>query len=163
LYCDGARFDHTVQDLYCELPVKKVLQKEPFNLEFDDLVQVVIYAQNSKGWSDPSTANIDGARIQSEALSMNAPVRDPQTNTEEIFVTWLELEQPENGNSDVISYSLEYDAGTQGQVYQAVVGYLTDYTGLEFSVTEHIVRGQTFRFRLRAKNMWGWGAYSDVT
>lgn len=88
LYCDGARFDHTVQDLSCELPVKQILQKEPFSLQFDGLVQVLVYAQNSKGWSDASIVNTEGARIQSEALSMNAPVRDSQTNTEEIFVTW---------------------------------------------------------------------------
>lgn len=48
---------------------------------------------------------------------MNVPARDELTNTEEIFVVWDPITAPDNGNSEVISYSLEYDAGTNGQSY----------------------------------------------
>lgn len=69
---------------------------------------------NEKGWSDLSEVNSDGFRIRSEPLFMNAPVRDVQTNTQEIFVIWDPIVSPDNGNSEVLSYSLEYDAGTNG-------------------------------------------------
>lgn len=117
---------------------------------------------NAKGWSDLSEFNVDGFRIQSEPYFMNVPERNVLTNTQEIFVTWQGISEPENGNSEVTSYSLEYDAGTNGQSFQALVGYLSDYLGQSYSVTEHITRGENFQFRLRAKNMWGWGVYSEV-
>jgi hypothetical protein len=75
---------------------------------------------------------------------MNLPQRDVQTNTQEIFVTWESIAAPEDGNSAVTSYSLEYDAGTNGQSFQALVGYLSDYLGQSYSVTEHITRGEPF-------------------
>jgi len=87
-YCDGARFDQTVRSLWCNLPVKPVLEKEPFNYEFDDLVRVKVQAKNSRGWSDFSDLNVDGARIQSAPMSMSQPTRDSKTNTESIFITW---------------------------------------------------------------------------
>jgi len=45
---------------------------------------------------------------------MNSPIRNINTNTKEIVVDWNAIGNPENGNSDVISYSLEFDAGTNG-------------------------------------------------
>jgi hypothetical protein len=45
---------------------------------------------------------------------MNAPYRDDATNTEQIVVDWLAISSPQNGNSNVTSYSLEFDSGTDG-------------------------------------------------
>jgi hypothetical protein len=55
---------------------------------------------------------------------------------------------------------LEFDAGTEGKAWTGVVGYLSDFTGLTTTITDNIERGKTYQFRLRAKNMWGWGIYS---
>lgn len=46
---------------------------------------------------------------------MNVPIRNALTNTEEIFIDWLPITSPEDGNSEVLSYSLEYDKGTSGE------------------------------------------------
>jgi hypothetical protein len=43
---------------------------------------------------------------------MSEPVRNDGTDSAKIFVDWLAISDPENGNSNVISYSLEYDSGT---------------------------------------------------
>jgi hypothetical protein len=46
---------------------------------------------------------------------MNVPQRDSlQTTTEEIFVFWSGITGSDTGNSPILSYSLEYDAGTNG-------------------------------------------------
>lgn len=97
---------------------------------------------------------------------MNPPVRnnaDSATNSEQITVSWTPISDPDNGNAIVTSYSLEYDAGTEGGSWTAVVGYLSDFTGTTAVVTQNIERGKTYQFRLRAKNKWGWGAYSSTT
>jgi len=33
---------------------------------------------------------------------------------------------------------------------------------LTVTLTDYIIRGQTYYFRLRAKNEWGWGVYSEI-
>ena len=137
-YCDGHQFSSESTETHCDLPVKEVLQKEPFNLEFDDLVQARVRAYNVRGWSELSTANLDGARIQSEPLFMTAPTRDEQTGPSTIFVNWSPIGAPDNGNSDVTSYSLEFDANTGGQSWFTLVGYLSDYQGTSLAVSEQI-------------------------
>ena len=94
---------------------------------------------------------------------MSEPLRDDFTNTNQIVVDWNAISAPQNGDSSIISYSLEFDAGTQGGVWTAVIGYISPFTGLTTVVTENIKRGMNYQFRLRAQNMWGWGAYSTVT
>ena len=69
---------------------------------------------------------------------MNKPERDVATNTQQIVVNWQPIGHPQDGNSDVISYSLEYDAGTKGEVWVALIGYLTNYLGLTAIVTDKI-------------------------
>jgi len=84
-------------------------------LAFDDLVQAKVRALNVKGWSDYSEPNSDGFRIQVAPLLMNQAERSELTNPHEIFVSWQPISSPDNGNSAVLSYSLEYDSGTEGE------------------------------------------------
>ena len=94
---------------------------------------------------------------------MTVATRDEQTDPSTIFVNWTPIGAPDNGNSEVISYSLEFDANTGGQSWFTLVGYLSDYLDTSLAVSEQIQSGLTYKFRLRAKNKWGWGAYSEVS
>lgn len=93
---------------------------------------------------------------------MSAPYRDDATNTEQVVVDWQAIGSPQNGNSNVTSYSLEFDSGTDGKVWTALTGYIAAFTNLTTVVTENIERGVTYQFKLRAQNIWGWGVYSTV-
>jgi len=48
-----------------------------------------------------------------------------------------------------------------GGYYRSLVGYLTPYLAPTYAVTTGIERGLTYRFRYRARNCKGWGAFSD--
>ena len=61
---------------------------------------------------------------------MSIPERDITTNTMMIVVNWKPIGNPQDGNSPVLSYSLEFDAGTNGDVWEPLIGYLSDFTGL---------------------------------
>jgi len=69
---------------------------------------------------------------------MSAPQRGNATCTNMIEVLWQPISAPQNGNSDVLSYSLEYDAGTDGEVWEPIMGYLTSYEQLSIQVTHKI-------------------------
>jgi hypothetical protein len=61
----------------------------------------------------------------------------------------------------VLSYSLEIDDGTGGD-FTPVVGVLTDYLRLEYTIHHQIVKGTLYRLRYRALNKIGWSHYSPV-
>jgi hypothetical protein len=43
-----------------------------------------------------------------------------------------------------------------------LTGYYSDFTTTTYLVTSGISPGSVFRFRVRGKNMWGWGSYSAI-
>jgi hypothetical protein len=66
---------------------------------------------------------------------MNNPQRNSLTDTSKILIDWLPLSAPLNGNSDVTSYSLEFDQGSNQNSWISLCGYLTDYTELTYTVS----------------------------
>ena len=67
---------------------------------------------------------------------------------------------PENGDSEVTSYHLQwFYEGDWLDLY----GINPDAALTEFTVTSGIVRGETYEFRVRAANIFGWGDWSDST
>jgi hypothetical protein len=94
---------------------------------------------------------------------MNAPIMDESETTDtSIRVYWKPITiDLETGGVSVTSYSLEWDQATGDWV--SLVGESSDYLLLEFTVAANVIAGETFVFRLRAKNEHGWGVYSEKT
>jgi hypothetical protein len=90
---------------------------------------------------------------------MVAPTRGSATSTTQIEIDWSLLTDPDNGGSSVVSYNLVWDAGT-GTTTVSLVGLLTPYTQDSYIVTTGVTLGATYKFKIRAENVYGWGAYS---
>jgi len=45
-------------------------------------------------------------------------------------------------------------------VWYHLAGYSFDFTSTSYTASAKIVKGTTYRIRIRAKNYWGWGPYS---
>ena len=43
-----------------------------------------------------------------------------------------------------------------------MLGYDSDVITTEYIVTQQVIESQTYNFRIRAKNKWGWGNWSTV-
>lgn len=86
------------------------------------------------------------------------------TNKERIKVDWSAVTA--TGGSEILSYQIEMDDGDGGDFValtgEGVAGY-THYLKLSFTVYSNITEGEVYRFRYRAKNAAGWGAYSPIT
>lgn len=91
---------------------------------------------------------------------MNAPRRNVLTNEDEIIIDWSALASPQNGDFPISAYNLQWFVDNSWQdLYGILPGaYLT-----QFALTSDIQRGETYEFRLRAQNIYGWGAWSDST
>ena len=119
---------------------------------------VRVYAKNFWGFGPASPANTDGARIRVTPSAVAKPVEDPATTDAKIVVTWTAISGTTAGNSPVLSYSLEWDEGNS---------LASSFTVLIDSlVTSHTVNGvtggQTYRFKVRARNIYGYGDPSEV-
>lgn len=44
-----------------------------------------------------------------------------------------------------------------------LIGVTPFTTNLDFTVTQFVVSGRLYRFRLRARNIYGWGAFSTYS
>jgi hypothetical protein len=67
---------------------------------------------------------------------------------------------PNDGGSPIISYELIMDDGLSGE-FTSLNGLTKNSLLTTLTVTDGLVKGRRHRFRYRAKNVVGWGPYSD--
>lgn len=69
---------------------------------------------------------------------------------------------PSDGYSTILSYHLQWDAGSNGATFTDLIGNSIDSLALTYTVSSSVVAGTLYQFRVRAKNYWGWGPYSNA-
>jgi hypothetical protein len=138
------------------------LRASPFGLTYDTLVQAKVLARNERGDSAASLANTDGARVQVEPSAVGAPARGVLTGPTQLDVYWSALDLISAGGSPVLSYHLQFDNSTAATTWIDVIGLAPDSMLLTVIVSTEIESGQQYGFRVRARNIFGWGPYSQV-
>lgn len=98
------------------------------------------------------------APLQPSALSVDLA----SSSQTQISVVMSALAGTDTGGSPILSYSLEYDAGTSGASFTILTGYSSFTTALTFTQTG-LTSGSLYQFRYRAYNSFGWSPYSDIT
>jgi hypothetical protein len=89
------------------------------------------------------------------------PFRGDDTSPSQIQVKWNLLDlDTENGGSQILSYNLQWDAGN-GVVNVNLEGYSTAYLHSDLIVTSGVSAGTLYKFRYRARNVYGWGDFSE--
>ena len=138
------------------------LRAAPFSLTYDTLVRAKVLARNARGWSIASDANTAGARIEVEPSAVTAPVRGVLTGPDQLDINWSSLVTPADGGSAVLSYHLQYDDGTAAGTWTDVIGLAPDSLLTTVIVSSGVISGTEYGFRVRARNIFGWGPYSTV-
>jgi hypothetical protein len=138
------------------------LTTTPFNYLFDDVVYARVSATNVYGFGSVSPASdASGVSIKGVPAQMTSPTEDLALSTDTaITLHWLPLTGTDAGNSDVIAYSLYWDEGDATR--STADTPLTDALITTFAVTG-VTGGTPYRFRVRARNIYGPGAFSAVT
>jgi hypothetical protein len=165
--CDGATAS-VVATRSCLIPMP-ILTAGPYSYTLGDLVAVRVRAYNLKGEGQVSEENTSGATAKTVPTAPAAVTRGSSTSPSQVEAVWVALATTaETGGLPIRSYELEYDQGASaepvgGSSWTTLVGnpsdsLLTSYTASGSS----IVGGTTYRFRLRARNAVGWGAWSPV-
>lgn len=106
-----------------------------------DILEVTVAGVPSK----PTTGPTEDTRITSKSV---------------IGVTYTE---PNNQGSTIVSYEVQIDDGNEGSFTTFAGGDTSNHISLSAHTSTGIVKGLTYRVRYRAKNVNGWGEYSDIT
>lgn len=124
-------------------------------MTFDTLVEVRASARNSYGWGSTSTTNVVGAHARTKPNQMTTPTTTSITEAR-IALEWTALSSPANGNSEVVSYSVYWDNGS-GTTSIALLDSLVTSVSVP-----GLTGGVTYRFKVRARNIYGSGVFSTV-
>jgi hypothetical protein len=136
----------------CIIPMS-TLTEAPYSLPFDRLVEVRASASNSYGWGPPSPVNSAGARVRRAPDQMAPPVVTAVTEAQ-ISLQWTALTAPGDGNSAVLAYNAYWDNGSGTTNIALLDGLATT------AVVPGLTGGTTYRFKVRARNIYGNGAFS---
>lgn len=146
-------------NMFCWVSME-TLSAAPYSLAFQAVIEAKVQALNERGYSDISDPS-NGATIARLPSAMGDPRSGSTTNVNQIEIEWDALSSPANGDSAILSYSLEWDSGTSGVTWTVLVGLSTDSTDTSYTLSSGITTGDEYLFRARAKNAFGWGAYSS--
>lgn len=86
------------------------------------------------------------------------------TTVVEIQIDWTALStSAETGGSAITSYELQWNQGSAVDEYVALVGSSSDYTDMSYTISSGLTEGETYTFKILAKNRWGSGEFSTTT
>jgi hypothetical protein len=138
-----------------------VLKASPFNLVLAEEVVARVAVTNLIGTSSFSEESIINAQIQSEPSSPSStPSRGTSTSTSQIYVMIEALTGLNAGDATVYSYQI--DISIDQVTWTALKGYSTNDVSLSFVKTGLTISVE-YSFRYRARNIHGWGQYSEVS
>ena len=127
-----------------------------------DLVQVRVKAANFFGYGVLSpVSESTGAKIRAVPGIMAAPTEDASCTDVTLTMNWVALSGIDAGSSTVLAYSLLWDAGDNTKAVAEFVE-LTDALVTSFTVNA-VTGGKAYRFMVRARNIYGYGASSAIT
>ena len=161
-HCDGSTAA-TMSALACTIPMA-TLTAPPFSLLRSELVRARARAFNPNGWSIESGTNAAGATVRTPPTFMYPPIRDPASSDSQVVLTWSPLTaEADTGGAIILSYGLEWDAGSEGVSWTALAGFTVRTLVPTFTVSTGLVPGAPYMFRLSAENLYGWGPTSSTT
>jgi large repetitive protein len=124
-----------------------------------DKLNIQVKAKNiAELYGSSPTLSLTVASVPSQPAS--APSEDTSTTTNQIIgVTYTE---PTTNGAPILSYEVQIDDGNDGEYTTFAGGSSSYYTSLSAATDIGVVEGNTYRVRYRAKNVIGWGSYSNV-
>jgi len=132
------------------------LTNYPYNLRKGDLIVIRGAAYNEKGYGNPSTLNIAGARML-DVPNVVPVVAFVKRTARTIQISWTKV----LNNSQVGSYyEVQWDNGTVNNFRPAAPELSPSIS--TFTVRDMIVANMDYRFRVKAYNQCGSGNFSNV-
>ena len=149
-----------ISTLTCTVPIT-VLTSSPYSLTIGSPVYAKIIATNQIGSSIDGLESSGSAVIQGlPNAPLAGPTRGSETTTSQIQIEISTLSGSDAGYATISSYGVEWDKGENSGTYYEIAGETSDNLQTSFILTSPITMSQSYIFRYRAKNVFGFGSYS---
>jgi hypothetical protein len=73
-----------------------------------------------------------------------------------------ELSEIETGGAQILSYQIDYDMNTNNAEWNELKGFSANDISLS-TIKDNLIFNAEYMVRYRAKNIYGWSEYSDIT
>jgi titin len=123
-------------------------------------MNIQVKVKNEAGlYAESDILEVTVAGVPSKPTS--GPSEDTSTTSNSVIgVTYT---APDDGGATILSYEVQIDDGEEGDFTTFAGGSSKNYVSLRAQASSGIVEGMTYRVRYRARNVNGWGEYSDST
>lgn len=154
--CNG-RSGTVLANAQCNVPMS-VFTGPAFVYPLSGLILVRVSVQNAIGTSAASPTNAAGVSAQDVPTSAPTLVKDALTSDLQVKLTWTGLATgAATGYSAVTNYKLYHDDGTN----TSPLAFLASTGGALAYVHTPVTSGATYRYQIRAANVFGDGTISD--
>jgi hypothetical protein len=93
---------------------------------------------------------------------MEAPTRNSLTNERQVVIDWMAPVAPLDGDSTVESYHVMWKDSNEAEWVDLIYPEFP-YTWTFATAVDNVVQGGTYDFKVRARNIYGFGAFSQTT
>jgi hypothetical protein len=162
-HCDAA-VEPIFSQRFCLVPMEHL--RTAYSLTLGTLVEARVLAYNRNGWGAESDPNVAGVTIQTAPAAVTPVTNGSLTGPAQIQLLWPALTtDAETGAASIITYNLQWHGGADdyGAAWVSLTGEVSNYVDTSYIVSGGVIKGAAYRFRIRAKNIWGWGPYSATT
>lgn len=156
--CDGS--SSTVVSTRVCVVQSSELTGSTFGLQFRDTIRIKVSAHNTYGWGVASaeSSSLTLQRVPSQVVNVRSGAG---TSKSQVQVSWDALTFGEaTGDASILSYNLQLQLSDG--TWSSLVGESSDSLATSYTVTTGIVAGTSYTFRVRARNIQGWGAPSST-
>ena len=92
---------------------------------------------------------------------MEAPTRNALTDERQVVIDWKAPVAPFDGDSTVESYHVMWKASSEDEWVDLIYPEFP-YTWTFATAVDNVVVGGNFDFKVRARNIYGFGVFSDA-
>lgn len=87
--------------------------------------------------------------------------RNDLTDYNQIVIDWTALAPGDDGDSQILGYNVQWKL-TSDVTWIDLVLPETSFTELQTKAVDNLVRGESYSFQIRARNIYGFGPFSDT-
>jgi len=128
-------------------------------LEQGDLIRFKIVRVNFAGESPASKPNTRGITVEKQPATMLGPEVVRGAMSFKFNIKWSKLTGDDTGGSAILGYNLQYHPGLGS--WEEVVGLVATFKKTSYVQTMTRPAPEKMFYRIRARNRWGWGPFSD--
>lgn len=136
------------------------LEDDTYGYMQGEEIRVRLKSSNQFGYSDYQEQTLQ-SKLRVVPHKMQPLTRNALTDPTVIVIDWLPLTSPADGDSPVLGYHVMWKH-SDSETWSDLVYPDFPYIETTASATQSLIEGDSYEFKVRARNVYGFGEFSDI-